>query len=88
MSETRGKGYMGEGYFPVGPMPRKAEPIKTERSLTTTVMELDASRIGREGVLKYLLEKALADVPDAQFVTITVYKWTEEPTEFATRESC
>lgn len=84
----RGEGYMGEGHFPIGPMPRKAEPIKTERSLTTTIAELESTYMGRDRRLVMLLESALKDVPDAQFVTITVYKWDEPSTEFTTRETC
>ena len=76
------------GYVPIGPVPRKAEPIKTQVALTTTVMELDATIAGRASVLDRLLTQALKEIPDAQFVTVTVYKWTDAPTEFTTRESC
>lgn len=84
----RGEGYMGEGHFPIGPMPRKAEPVKTENSITITLDMINTTRLGRAYALEKGLDWALGGLPDAEFVTITVYKWTDAPTEFTTRETC
>jgi len=49
--------------------------------ITTTLDMVNSTYMGRARALERGLDYALAKVPDAEFVTIRVYKWVEdEPT--------
>jgi hypothetical protein len=71
------------GYFPVGPVPRKQEFTKVDKSVSGTMAAINAAVVGRARMLELLLDEALADLPDAQFVTLSVYKFTEESVSFS-----
>jgi hypothetical protein len=58
--------------------------VKNE--ITTTIEMINTTRLGRGKALENGLDYALAKVPDAEFVTITVYKWVEdEPSDLCYR---
>jgi hypothetical protein len=58
-----------------------------EKSITTTLDMLNSTVMGRAKALEFGLDAALKLVPDATYVTITVYKIVEVDEEPAWRDA-